>query len=261
MDRVDGRLLERVEPHAPRRRYMVSFARSAAEVRAAQALRWRVFSGELGARLPTRTPGIDHDLFDPHCEHLVVRDEACGEVIGTYRVLAPGRARRIGCYYAESEFDLTRLQLLREGLVEVGRSCVHPDYRAGTVISLLWGALAHYMRSNGYAYIAGCASMGVADGGHGAASVYRRIAASHLAPVEFRVFPRCALAMEGLDATRPVDLPPLLRGYLNCGAWVCGEPAWDPDFNTADFFVFLPMARMAARHARHYLRQEGVASV
>lgn len=254
MDRIDDRLLARIMRAGIPPRYTVAFARTGSEIREAQALRWRVFSGELGARLSSRTPGIDQDLFDPHCEHLIVRDEASGEVIGTYRVLAPSAARRIGCYYSESEFDLTRLQFLREGMVEVGRSCVHPDYRAGTVISLLWGALVRYMHANGYQHIAGCASMGVADGGHGAASVYSRIAKSHLAPVEYRVFPRSPLALGDLDANRPVPLPPLLRGYLTCGAWVCGEPAWDPDFNTADFFVFLPIARMDPRYARHYLR-------
>jgi putative hemolysin len=256
MDRVDDRLLARIRRSVTPSRYTVSFARTEGEVREAQALRWRVFAGELGARLPSRTAGVDHDIFDPYCEHLIARDESSGEVIGTYRVLTPGQARRVGCYYSESEFDLTRLQLLRAGMVEVGRSCVHPDYRAGTVISLLWGALAKYMQSNGHTYIAGCASMSMADGGHGAASVYRRISASHLSPIEYRVFPRCALALDALDSGRAVPLPPLLRGYLNCGAWICGEPAWDPDFNTADFFVFLPMARMAPRFARHYLKRD-----
>jgi putative hemolysin len=255
VDRIDEMLLKRVMRQVMPQRYSVSFARNDAEVREAQALRWRVFSGELGARLPTRTPGLDQDMFDEHCKHLVARDEETGEVIGTYRVLVPEAARRIGCYYSESEFDLTRLQLLRDGMVELGRSCVHPEYRAGTVISLLWGALTGFMQSNGYSYATGCASMSVADGGHGAASAYRKILAGHLAPLEYRVFPRCPLPIEELEAARAVPMPPLLRGYLNCGAWVCGAPAWDPDFNTADFFVFLPIARMDAKYARHYLRQ------
>jgi putative hemolysin len=230
----------------------VGFARGAGEIRAAQELRWRVFAGELGARLPSRTPGVDQDLFDPYCEHLVVRNDADDEVVGTYRVLAPDAARRAGCYHSENEFDLTRLQLLRERMVEVGRSCIDPAHRSGAVIGLLWAGLARYMLASGHSYLAGCASMSMADGGHAAASVFEKLRARHLAPVEYRVFPRSCLPLDELDAKRDAEAPPLLRGYLRAGAWIGGEPAWDPDLNTADFFLFLPLARLGARHARHF---------
>lgn len=260
MDRTEHQLLQLPEARAAtRKRYSVGLAQAAGEVRAAQALRWRVFAEELGARLSPREPGIDQDIYDPHCEHLVVRECATGEVVGTYRVLGPEAARRIGCYYSESEFDLTRLQLLRERMVEVGRSCIDPRHRGGAVIALLWAGIARYMLARGHAYLAGCASMSMADGGHAAASLYERLRAQHLAPVEYRVFPRLPLPLEELDATRPAATPPLVRGYLRAGAWICGEPAWDPDFNTADLFILLPMARLSARHARHFLGGEAPA--
>ena len=117
MDRTDDQLLQQPGVReTARRRYSVGIARGAGEVRAAQQLRWRVFAEELGARLHAGVPGVDHDVFDPYCDHLVVRDDGDGEVVGTYRILAPEAARRIGCYYAESEFDLVRLQQLRERL-------------------------------------------------------------------------------------------------------------------------------------------------
>jgi putative hemolysin len=91
------------------------------------------------------------------------------------------------------------------------------------------------------------------DGGHAAASIYRRIAGRHFAPPEYRVFPRLRLPLERLHESRKAEAPPLIKGYLRLGAYVCGEPAWDPDFNTADLLIFLPMACLEARYARHYL--------
>jgi putative hemolysin len=253
LDRADDQLLQDpATSSSARRRYSVGLARGAGEIRAAQQLRWRVFAEELGARLPSPMPGVDHDLFDPYCEHLLVRDDADDEVVGTYRVLSPGAARRIGGYYSETEFDLTRLEHLRGGLVEIGRSCIHPAHRSGAVIALLWAGLARYMLANGHGYLAGCASMSMADGGHAAASVFEKLRARHFAPLEYRVFPRHCLPLDELDGQRAADAPPLIRGYLAAGAWICGEPAWDPDFNTADFFLFLPLARLSARYARHF---------
>ncbi len=232
-------------------RLIVGLARSPGEVTDAQRLRHRVFAGEMGANLPSRIPGVDHDIYDPHCEHLVVRDSATGEVVGTYRILSPIRARLIG-YYSENEFDLTRLQHLRPRLVEVGRCCVHPDYRSGATMTLLWSGLAEYMLKNRHDYLIGCASVSMGDGGHAAASLYARLAA-HLGPQEYRVFPRCPLPLAALRNDQPTATPPLIKGYLRAGAWICGEPAWDPDFNTADLPVLMPMARLSERYAKHYL--------
>ena len=237
----------------------VAFARTPGEVESAQRLRHAVFVGELGASTPCRRPGIEEDMFDPWCEHLIVRDQVRDEVVGTYRVLTPDKARRLGTYYAETEFDLTRLQLLRDDICEVGRACIHPDYRNGAVIARLWQGIALLMLERRYRFLIGCASMGMADGGAAARQVADHVMPSCLAPIEYRVFPRSPLA-----AAEPGDdwprhdavalVPPLLRAYLRLGAWVGGDPAWDPDFNTADFFVFLPLSRLAPRYARHFLK-------
>ena len=231
----------------------LGLARSEAEVVEAQRLRYAVFAEELGARLAGPAPGIDEDRFDEFCDHLVVRDLAIGEVVGTYRILPPGRVESAGGYYAEQEFDIARLDHLRPGLVEVGRSCVHPDHRTGAVIALLWSGLARYALAGGYTHFIGCASIGMADGGHAAANIFRRIERSHLAPREYRVFPRCPLPVASLADDHPAEFPPLVKGYLRLGAYVCGAPAWDPDFNTADLAVLLPMARFDSRYARRFL--------
>jgi putative hemolysin len=101
----------------------VSWARHLDEVRAAQRLRHQVFVGEMGARVSTPLAGHDIDLFDDFCEHLLVREELTQQVIGTYRVLTPAQARRVGSTYSDTEFDLTRLRDLRERMVEPG-SCI-----------------------------------------------------------------------------------------------------------------------------------------
>mgnify|MGYP001093099036 FL=1 len=238
-----------------RQRLTVGFARTESEIHDAQRLRYRIFAGEMGANLPSRTPGIDHDIYDPYCEHLVVRDTASGEVVGNYRILSPENAQKIG-YYSENEFDLTRLQHLRPRLVEIGRSCVHPDYRNGATIALLWSGLASYMTERGHDYLMGCASISMADGGHAAASLYNRLS-GNLGPQEYRVFPRCPLPLAALRQDSQAETPPLIKAYLRAGAWVCGEPAWDPDFNTADLPILMPMGRVSGRYAKHYLGKTG----
>ena len=132
--------------------------------------------------------GIDCDEYDELCDHLVVVSPD-GEVVGTYRMLQPGQRRRAPKLYSEHESDLSRLTHVRDSLVEVGRSCVHADYRTGGTIALLWSGLAQYVREHNAEYLAGCASVSLNDGGHQAASLYRKLEASHLAPAEWRVFP------------------------------------------------------------------------
>jgi len=241
-------------PHT-RHKLHVALARSESEVLEAQKLRWRVFADELGARLPSRLPGVDRDHYDPFCEHLIVRDEENGRIVGTYRILSPDNARRVGSYYSESEFDLTRLQHLRPRLVEIGRSCIDAEYRSGAVIALLWSGLARYMAEGGYDYLMGCASIGMHDGGHAAVGLYHRLE-KHMAPLEYHVFPRCPLPLDRIEPVLDAPVPPLLKGYLRAGAWICSEPAWDPDFNTADLFILLPMARVDARYARHFVERQ-----
>jgi putative hemolysin len=235
----------------------VSWARHQDEVRAAQRLRYDVFAGEMGARLNTTIPGHDVDLFDNYCEHLLVRDQASGQVIGTYRVLTPAQAKRVGSTYSDTEFDLTRLRSLRERMVELGRSCVHPEHRHGGVIMALWGALAEFMTRNQLDTMIGCASIpmlhnGVVSGDV-AASIWRQLQASHLASIEYHVRPRLPLPVEQLDSTLAVDPPALIKGYLRLGAKVLGAPAWDPDFNSADLPMLMRIADLPGRYRKHFL--------
>ncbi len=235
------------------RQLRVHMASTPWEIRAAQKLRWSVFAQELGARLESPEWGVDIDPFDDYCQHLIVTDERQGQVVGTYRILSPRAAWEAGRYYSEGEFDLQRLAHLRGQLVEIGRSCIDADYRTGAVITLLWGGLAHYMAAGGYEHLIGCASISMADGGHAAANIYKQIKDQHACPAEYRVFPHAPLPIEDLCTGQKAEVPPLIKGYLRAGAWVCGDPAWDPHFNTADIPLLLPMHQMSARYARHFL--------
>ncbi|MFF0484713.1 GNAT family N-acetyltransferase [Streptomyces sp. NPDC004435] len=238
----------------PAPRYVVELARDQADVRAAQRLRHLVFAGELGARLDGPEPGLDTDAFDAYCDHLLVREETTREVVGTYRILPPERAAAAGRLYSETEFDLTRLAPVRDDLVEVGRSCVHPAHRNGAVIALIWAGLARYMTRTGHEWLAGCCSIPLADGGALAAATWDTVKAKHLAPEEYWVTPHKLWNADGVP--RPggrTELPALLRGYIRLGAWICGAPAHDPDFGVADLYVLLSLRRTNPRYLRHFL--------
>lgn len=238
----------------PTSRYHISLAVDDHEIRECQRLRYKVFVEEMGAQLPVILPDHDIDQYDPFCDHLLVRDLSSGKVIGTYRILTPESANRVGRYYAEQEFDLARLDHLRPRMAELGRSCVHPDHRSGAVIARLWVGLADFMTRYGYEYVIGCASVGMADGGHLAARVHRQLRAQLLAPIEWRATPRNRLPVEHLDDGLPATPPPLIKGYARLGALLCGDPAWDPDFNTADLLMLLPMAQLNRNYARRFIR-------
>ena len=234
----------------------VSWAQHQDEVREAQQLRHQVFATELGARLPKTVPGHDIDLFDDYCEHLLVRDSASGQVIGTYRVLTPAQAKRAGSTYSDTEFDLTRLRVLRGRMVELGRSCVHADHRHGGVIMALWGALFEFMDRNRLDTMIGCASIPMLHNGlvtgDVAASIWHQLRQTHLADIQFHVRPRLPLPVEELDSSLPIEPPALIKGYLRLGAKVLGAPAWDPDFNTADLPMMMRTADLPQRYRKHF---------
>ena len=241
-------------PPASTSRYSLLLTTDTDVVRAAQRLRHDVFAGELGATLHTPEPGLDIDRFDAFCDHLVVREDATSEIVGTYRMLPPHSAKALGSLYAEGEFDIGGLAPLRSALVETGRSCVHPDHRDGAVVGLVWAGIARYMLLTGNRWLVGCASVPLGDGGAVASSVWEQVRSRHMAPHEYRARP---LRPWQPGAPRRAPLPPLLRGYLRLGAWVCGPPAHDPDFDCADFLVLLGLDHVDERYLRFFLGDAG----
>jgi len=234
-------------------RLFTTLACSPDDVRAAQRLRYGVFADEMGARLPSASEGIDRDEFDAHCQHLLLRDRLTNEVVGTYRVLPSDGAATLGRFYSATEFDLGRVAAL-PGLVEVGRACLHPRYRSGTALAVMLAGLARHLRESGCEYVIGCASIPVGDDLAGAARLTSQLVEDHLSPPQWRVHPRTRFDVRPPAHGPAVAVPALLRRYLRMGAYVCGEPAWDAEFGTADLLLLLPMSRMNRRYTQRFLR-------
>lgn len=243
---------------APARLHM-SWARHEDELRAAQRLRFQVFAQELGARLkpPPGTPaGHDADVFDGHCQHLLVREQfedgSLGDVVACYRLLTAAAAKRIGGYYAETEFDLTRLRGVRPRIAELGRACVHPAHRRGPALLMMWGGICEFLQREKLDLMLGCASVDARDGGARAWALWNEIQPLHAAPIELQVRPRNPLHPASVYPG-PVEAPALLRGYLKANAKLLGAPAWDGDFRCADFPILIRMDELPASYRRRFL--------
>jgi len=239
----------------PRTRFSVRLAESKADILAAQRLRWRVFAEEQGAQLASPVAGFDIDAFDEQCEHLIVRDLVENEVIGTYRLLTADAADRIGRYYSEGEIDLSHLKGRGERLLEIGRSCVHPAYRSGVVISLLWSGVAAYLLKSRHSALIGCASISLTGNDRAGTALAHQLFSRHASDPGMRVTPKRPLRPDCSGAQADIAVPPLIKGYIRSGAVICGEPCWDPDFNTADLLIYLGIAQADARYARRFLSE------
>lgn len=225
-------------------------------IEAAQRLRYRVFSEEYGSDLGATTPGLDADAFDTVCEHLIVTDIDTGELVATTRILHQDDTTATGGFYSSGEFTLEALDQLPGTIAELGRTCVHPDYRNGGTITLLWAAVAEYLSEKQVSYLIGCASISMADGGTRAWRIARHLLRDYLSGPECRVTPRRSLPhLAHPDTDKAEDIPALIRAYMRLGAKVCGEPCWDPDFRCADVLVLLEVSNLTGRYSRHFLRK------
>src|SRR4051812_11238029 len=241
-------------------RYTLLLSTDPALVAAAQRLRHNVFTSEPGFELSGASPGfeagLDADRFDEHCDHLLVREDNTGELVGCYRMLPPPGAIAAGGLYTATEFDVTGLDALRPSLVEMGRAVVRDDHRNGGVVLLMWAGILAYLDRCGYDYVTGCVSVPVEDSdipGRQIRGVRDFVMRRHAAPSEYTVHPYRPVTIggRGLDAIAPparVTLPPLMRGYLRLGAQVCGEPAHDLDFGVGDFPALLDKRRADTRY-------------
>jgi putative hemolysin len=243
----------------------VRLAQTEAEIAAAQALRYRIFYDEMGARPTPAMAAASRDIddYDAFCDHLLVIDHSQdGRIVGTYRLLRQQVAMAHRGFYSTGEYDLSPL-LTRVGggqLLELGRSCVAPAWRNNATISLLWRGIASYLELHGISHLFGCASL------HGADPLLHTAELSylyhhHLAPPELRArawdgnhVPMNRLPAASID-TRATSraLPPLLKGYLRVGAMVGDGGFVDAQFNTVDVFVVMPVDRITARYANRFV--------
>jgi putative hemolysin len=234
-------------------RYETLWCKTPQEIESAQQLRYKIFKGEMGAMIASADNGLDTDEFDPWCEQLIVKDRSRGIVIGTYRALLPEKARKIGRLYAEGEFDLGSLKDLAPRSIEIGRSCVHPDYRRGGAIMALWRGLGALIRREQYEFVLGCVSVPMLGEGRYAWNLFRQCQRLGLVTTEFNAQPLKGRELSVDSFLETVRPPPLLKGYLKLGAIIVAPPAIDPLFGTADFLTLLQLSKIDPRYARHFL--------
>ena len=252
-------------------RYSLLLSTDPTLIEAAQRLRYDVFTSTPGFALPAAgTEHVDVDRFDEYCDHLLVRDDDTGELVGCYRMLAPTGAIAAGGLYTATEFDVRAFDTLRPSLVEMGRAVVRDGHRNGGVVLLMWAGILAYLDRYGYDYVTGCVSVPIGDESDGdvPASQLRGvrdfILSRHAAPAQYRVHPHRPVRVAGrslddIPAPPRPAVPPLMRGYLRLGAQVCGEPAHDPDFGVGDFCVLLDKRRADTRYLKR-LRSVSAAS-
>lgn len=229
-------------------------ADSEALIKEAQALRFRVFSKEMGAKLKTESEGLDYDEVDNYCDHLIVYDNVNKKIVGYTRLLNQDQAERLGRFYSQSEFDLDQVLTLPGRFLEIGRTCVDPDYRGGAILTTLWSALVQYALEGQFNYLLGCASITPGPSGFAVDAVYRNIDAKNIAPSSLQVKPSIPVPGTLRCERDESGIPPLLKAYFRFGAMVCGEPCWDEDFNCMDLFMLLPLDQLQERYSKHYMR-------
>jgi putative hemolysin len=221
--------------------YQARLASTTDELRAAQALRFRVFNLELGEGLArSYETGRDVDRFDAVCDHLIVTELTSGEVVGTYRLQTGSVAAQYHGYYSEREFDFGPYEALRGEIVELGRACIDVDHRNFAVLNLLWSGIADYAAQRGARYLVGCSSLTSQDPAVGAAAW--KLLMQHQVSAALRTQPQGGFvcALDVLAPTKP-HIPRLLAAYLGLGAEICGPPAIDREFGTIDYLTWLDL--------------------
>lgn len=244
--------------------FSVKIAGTEEELRAAQALRYEVFVRELGGggAMVDHEAGLEQDRFDPFFDHMLVTDTSTDMVVGVYRLLRDDQAAKAGQFYSEDEYDLSVLKASGRRLLELGRSCLHPDYRGGMAMFHLWSGLAEYVEAHGIEVLFGVASFHGTDPQQ-LANPLAMLHHNHLAPTELRVRAKSFQPMNlvpkaDLDRKRAMlDTPALIKAYLRLGGFV-GEGAYiDHAFNTTDVCLILDTARMNERQRKIYAGGRG----
>ena len=246
----------------------VRIAATPGEIDAAQALRYRVFYEEMGARPDAvmAATGRDGDAFDAVADHLLVVDHAIGPgpegVVGTYRLIRNDAVAKIGRFYSADEYDLTPVLNFSGQVMELGRSCVHRDHRNRSVMQMLWRGIAAYVFLHRIELMFGCASLpGIEPDAIATELTY--LYYHHLAPpaLRLRALPQRYVEMRRMD---PADLdrklalaklPPLIKGYLRLGGFIGDGAVIDEQFNTTDVAVVVKTDLVTDKYYKHYERQ------
>jgi putative hemolysin len=228
--------------------FRLSLAQNMDDVIACQRLRYQIFNCEMGEGLAdSHATGLDSDGFDVVCDHLMVRDAATRTLVGTYRMQTGYRAKSNLGYYSAQLFDLSPFETIRSEILELGRACVHADYRNTTALSLLWKGIASYATLCNARYLIGCSSLTSQDENEGMA-LYHALRDKYLVESALRTEAHPASrCKESVQAPAPPRTPRLFRSYLELSARLCGPPAIDRNFRTIDFLTLLDLCHIPER--------------
>jgi putative hemolysin len=235
-------------PLASTSQFRAGLAESLEDLIDCQRLRYLVFNCELGEGLDSSARiGLDRDRYDFICDHLMVRNISTGQLVGTYRMQSGFRAKGNLGYYSEQFFDFTPYEGLRAEVLELGRACVHTEFRNSAVLHMLWKGIARYATSCGARYLLGCSSVTSQDENEGIA-LYDQLREKYLIEPPFRTKPRPEFVCRATNtSTAPPATPRLFRAYLDVSARLCGLPAIDREFKTIDFLTLIDLQRIPDR--------------
>jgi putative hemolysin len=237
-------------PLASTTQFSVGVVQSLEDLIECQRLRYLVFNCELGEGLDVSSrDGLDRDRYDYIFDHLMVRDTSAGKLVGTYRMQSGFRAKGNLGYYSEQFFDFTPFESIRAEVLELGRACVHTEYRNTAVLHMLWKGIAKYATSCGARYLLGCSSLSSQDENEGMA-LYESLKEKYLIAPPLQTDPKPEVCCRQSDAPAsaiPPKMPRLFRAYLDVSARLCGPPAIDRAFKTIDFLTLIDLQHIPDR--------------
>ncbi len=243
--------------------FLVKLAENHEDVEKVQRLRYEVFNLEQGRGLKSAEKfGIDFDEFDEYCLHLLALDKTSGKIVGTYRAHLGCVANAAKGFYSSREYEIHGLYGIADKCIELGRTCVSPEFRSGAVIALLWAGITEILVRAKLRYMLGCVSLRETDPAIGWA-LHEYISKKYPGCRDFTVSPRPGFMLERppqADIDRILSdeaglrrrIPPIFKGYLRLGGHICGEPALDKEFGTIDFFMLVDISKVPARYKQHF---------
>lgn len=240
--------------------FVIKLAENEEEIKKALRLRYEVFNLEQGKGLASANQtGMDRDEFDDYCYHLLVIDKSSEKPVGTYRLHLGMVANSAKGFYSAREYDISGLDSISHETMEVGRSCVAPEFRKGSAVALLWAGIGELMKRAKHRYLLGCVSLETVEPivGWGLYEHFKRTGkiSDLIQAVPKNGFQLEKPSDEQIDqflAKQTPKIPPLFKGYLRLGAAICGEPVLDAEFGTIDYMIVVDTSQIPERYSRHF---------
>ena len=245
--------------------FEVKIAQNENEIKQAMRLRYEIFTQEIDTGLRQAGSGqLDTDEYDKFCDHLIVIDKTNNKIVGTYRLLLGDRLNKKMGFYAEKFFNIDNIKKLSNDgqMLELGRSCIHRDYRDRLIINLLWSGISKYIKDHNVRFVFGSVTLGRVGTTSAVevSRVFKLIKKKFYASPDYRVYPKPNNSFKGIDENLKIKdyqdiwrtLPPLVKGYLRAGVEVCSPPAVNPDFGSILVFILLDIKKMSASYKRHF---------